>query len=156
MKSAILAIVIVLVTWFGVSVTSITKYGQASQWNTYKKMNEYATTLKAIDIEPSCLAEDKSLDTTHPELSRLDKYGYNQFVTPLTTAITDVPAGTQVNIKFASDNGKTVTGTQKYDNGYGAYNFTLNKEVLSDVMNPNGNVTDSTAWVITSLTPCHM
>ena len=68
-----------------------------------------------------CLAENTALTVNDTEtLTNIQMVVMSQ--------LTDVPAGTKTDIRFATYDGNAATGSEKYEGDYGSYNFTVKKD----------------------------
>lgn len=63
--------------------------------------------------------------------------------------IVDVPAGTNVDVRIASADGRNASGSARYPGSYGSYNFTLTKD-----RGLKPGVAPSVSWQVTSFKPC--
>jgi hypothetical protein len=62
--------------------------------------------------------------------------------------IVDVPAGTNVDVRIASADGRNASGSAIYPGSYGSYNFTLTKD-----RGPKPGVAPSVSWQVTNSNP---
>lgn len=83
----------------------------------------YATA-KSMPITAKCLAENAK-----PTISAGDRNTVEQVA---MSHLSDVPAGTNVEIVIASYSKDYVTGSDYYPDTYGSYNFAMNKRANGD------------------------
>jgi len=88
---------------------------------------------KAARATVACLAADSKL--TVPKSAR------NNIEMRAVSYLSDVPAGTNVDVKLATYSPARVTGSDYYPAKYGTYNFTMTK--------------DSDGWRFTSFRHCY-
>ncbi len=68
---------------------------------------------------PACLVDNTALSINADDQSGIE--------TVVLGRLTHVPAGTNVDIYYATYDGKTVNGSAIYPGSYGTYNFTVKK-----------------------------
>ena len=88
---------------------------------------------KATPATAKCQDEASSL--------KLPSGARNDIELSAISYLTDVPAGTNVDVKLASYSADKVTGSDRYPEKYGNYNFTLQKQ--------NGS------WAVTGFNRCY-
>lgn len=134
-----LLILLVFVGLIIVSVVAVLFFvGRDTSFND-TTLAEIKKTLK--DDSPTCLESSKTVS-----IPAKDEHGLQ---TAVVTAIIDVPAGTNVDVRVASMNATEATGSSKYDGNYGAYNYVAEKvaELSSNDQTPS-------IWKVTSFVAC--
>lgn len=90
---------------------------------------------------PVCLKNSSTATVT-----ATDQYGLE---TAVLSSISDVPAGTNVDILVATFSDTEATGSAKYADGYGTYNF-----VVKNVLDATTNGQTQSVWETTSFVAC--
>lgn len=102
-------------------------------------LSDIQKTLK--DDSPACLKSSKTVS-----IPAKDEHGLE---TAVVSAIIDVPAGTNVDVRVASITATKATGSSKYDGNYGTYNYVAEK--VADV---SSNDQSPSIWKVTSFVAC--
>jgi hypothetical protein len=81
----------------------------------------------------SCLAADPAINIPSDKSDSIELAAISQ--------LTDVPAGTNVDVKIASYKDNKITGSDRYPSKYGSYNFAMEKRQNGD-------------WIVTEFKHC--
>jgi len=102
-------------------------------------LSDVQRTLK--DNSPTCLKSSKTVS-----IPASDEHGLE---TAVVSAIIDVPAGTNVDVRVATITATKATGSSKYAGTYGTYNYVAEKVADSPSSDQSPNI-----WKVTSFVAC--